>query len=133
MPVAAARAAATSATRAARWARPPLVMSPPAPMRSKERRAPGGGHELEAELVESPSRLEAPGLVPIGEGQEHRALRREAGAGRDLALGERETGGRADAHHLAGGAHLGAEQGVDAGEAVERQHGFLHAHPRSPG
>ena len=30
-----------------------------------------------------------------------------------------------DAHHLAGRAHLGAEERVDVGEAVERQHRFL--------
>ena len=32
-----------------------------------------------------------------------------------------------DAHDLAGRAHLGAEHGVDLGEAVEREHRLLHA------
>ncbi len=32
------------------------------------------------------------------------------------------------AHHLAGGAHLGPEQRVGAGEAVEREHGLLDRH-----
>ena len=49
----------------------------------------------------------------------------QAGARRGLRLGE---GGREvarDAHDLAGGAHLGTEQRVGAGEAVERQHRLL--------
>ena len=50
---------------------------------------------------------------------------RQPRAGRGLRLGERgrEVGG--DAHHLAGRAHLRAEQRVGAGEAVERQHRLL--------
>ena len=47
------------------------------------------------------------------------------GAGR-LREGGGEVG--ADAHHLAGGAHLGPEQGVGAGEPRERQHRLLHRH-----
>ena len=34
---------------------------------------------------------------------------------------------RVEAHHLAGRLHLRAEHGIDAGEAGEREHGFLHA------
>ena len=44
----------------------------------------------------------------------------------DLALGERQAERAVDAHDLAGRAHLGAEHGVDVGEAVERQHRLLH-------
>ncbi len=63
------------------------------------------------------------------------ALARQRHAGGGLGLGE---GGREvarDPHHLAGRAHLGAEQGVGALEAVERQHRLLdrdvlaEAHP----
>ena len=48
---------------------------------------------------------------------------RRAGGG--LCLGEGGGEVARDAHHLAGGAHLGAEQGVGAVEAVEGQHGLL--------
>ncbi len=54
-----------------------------------------------------------------------RALARQRHPGRRLGLGE---GGREvarDAHHLAGRAHLRAEQRIRAFEAVERQHGLL--------
>ena len=43
----------------------------------------------------------------------------------DLALGEGDGEVAVDAHDLARGAHLGAEDGVDAGEAGEREHGLL--------
>src|SRR3712207_8529953 len=43
---------------------------------------------------------------------------------RSLGEGGREVAG--DPHDLAGGAHLGAEDRVDVGEAVERQHRLLH-------
>ena len=43
-----------------------------------------------------------------------------------LALGERHAERAVDAHDLAGRAHLGTEHRVDVGEAVERQHRFLH-------
>jgi hypothetical protein len=36
----------------------------------------------------------------------------------------------AHAHHLAGAAHLGAEDGVDARELVEGEHRFLDAEVR---
>ena len=51
---------------------------------------------------------------------------RQAVARGGLALHEREPERAVDAHHLAGRAHLGSEQGVDLGEPVEREHGFLH-------
>ena len=47
-------------------------------------------------------------------------------ARRGLALREREPNDAVDAHDLAGRAHLGTEDRVDLGEAVERQHRFLH-------
>ena len=50
---------------------------------------------------------------------------RQRHAGGGLRLGERGREVARDAHHLAGGAHLGAEQRVGALEAVERQHGLL--------
>ena len=49
-------------------------------------------------------------------------------AGGDLALGEGQPEGGVDPHDLAGRAHLGPEQGVHAGEPVEREHRLLHRH-----
>src|SRR5216683_2967988 len=45
----------------------------------------------------------------------------------DLRLGEGARERVVEAHHLAGRAHLGAEDGVGAREAVEGEDGFLHA------
>jgi hypothetical protein len=44
-----------------------------------------------------------------------------------LGLRERGREVERDPHHLAGRAHLGAEQRVRAGEAIERQHDLLDA------
>ena len=74
----------------------------------------------------------AAGLSPSATGEEHRPLVGQLGARRRLGLGERgrEVGG--DAHHLAGGAHLRAQQGVGPGEAAERQHRLLDADVPAP-
>ena len=53
-------------------------------------------------------------------------LLRQRVARAGLALGERHAERAVDAHHLAGRAHLRPEHRVDVGEAVERQHRFLH-------
>ena len=53
-------------------------------------------------------------------------LSRQLVARAGLALRERHAERAVDAHDLAGRAHLGPEDRVDVGEAVERQHGFLH-------
>ena len=66
-----------------------------------------------------------PGLVAVGEREEDRARFGQPVAGRDLALGEGQPEGGVDAHDLAGRAHLRAEEGVDVGEAVEREHRLL--------
>ncbi len=55
---------------------------------------------------------------------------RQAAVGGELGLGERRAERRVDAHHLAGGAHLGAEHVVDTAsldgaEPLEREHGLL--------
>ena len=55
-----------------------------------------------------------------------RGRRRAAGRPPRSGLGERQAEGAVDAHHLAGRAHLGAEDRVGVGEAVERQHRLLH-------
>ena len=47
-------------------------------------------------------------------------------AGRQKRLAERARERRRDAHHLAGRAHLGPEDGVDAGELREREDDLLH-------
>ena len=55
---------------------------------------------------------------------------RQPDARRELRLDERLGEGLADAHHLAGGLHLRAEDRVDAGELDEREHRFLHREVR---
>ena len=66
-------------------------------------------------------------LVGVGHGDEGRALGRQRRAGRGLGLGERAGEVARDAHDLAGRAHLRAEDGVRALEAVERQDRLLDA------
>ena len=68
---------------------------------------------------------ERAGLVGVGDGDEGRAAARQRHAGGGLRLGERGREVARDAHHLAGRAHLRAEQRVGALEAVERQHRLL--------
>ena len=64
-------------------------------------------------------------LVGVGHREEDRAGARQVRARRRLRLGERGREVGADAHDLAGRAHLRPEQRVRAGEAVERQHRLL--------
>ena len=52
----------------------------------------------------------------------------QAGARRQLALGEGQPEREVDAHDLAGRAHLRAEQGVGLGEPAERQDRLLDRH-----
>ena len=86
---------------------------------------PRVGDDPEAEVVQLGGDADDRRLVGVGDREEHRAAVGQPRAGRGLRLGEggREVGG--DAHHLAGRAHLGAEQRVGAGEAVEGQHRLL--------
>ena len=80
----------------------------------------GGGDDPEPGLDEPPRRLDADGLVAVGERHEHAAAGGQPVTGRQLALGEGEPEGGVDAHDLAGAAHLGAEHRVGVGEAAER-------------
>ena len=64
-------------------------------------------------------------LVAVLHRDEDRAVHRQHLAGAELALDEGHGEVAVDAHHLAGRAHLGTEDGIDAGEAREREHGFL--------
>ena len=52
-------------------------------------------------------------LVAVGHGDEHRALGRQRAERRRPGLGERGAEVGVEAHHLAGGLHLRAEDGVD--------------------
>ncbi len=45
----------------------------------------------------------------------------------ELALREGKIEAAVDAHDLAGGAHLRAEDGIDLGKALEGEDGFLDA------
>ena len=70
-------------------------------------------------------RLDDLRLVAVADRNEHRAAGRHRAAGAELALGEGDGVVAVEAHGLAGRAHLGAEQRVDAGEAGEREHRLL--------
>ena len=94
---------------------------------SKYAAVPAVAGNREAQLDEPAGHRHARCLVPVGEREEDRASRRELVAGRGLALGEGQPEAAVDAHHLAGGAHLGPEQGVRVGEAGEREHRLLDA------
>ena len=89
--------------------------------------------QREPELVQAVRRQQHVALVAVGDRDEHGARVRHAAVGGDLALGERDGERLVDAHHLAGGAHLGSEHRIDdlpcrGPEALERQHRFLHRH-----
>ena len=84
-----------------------------------------GRDDLEAEVVQLRREPGAGGLVGVGDGDEDGAAVRQRGAGGGLRLGERGLEVGRDAHHLAGRAHLGAEQRVGAEEAVEGQDRLL--------
>ena len=48
-------------------------------------------------------------------------------AARELRLREGQIVAAVDAHDFAGGPHLRAENGIDLGKALEREHRFLDA------
>ncbi|HEY6415222.1 MAG TPA: cytochrome c oxidase assembly protein, partial [Acidimicrobiales bacterium] len=84
-----------------------------------------GGDDPEPEVVQQGSDPHHRRLVGVGDGEEDGPAARQPRARRGLRLreGGREVGGHA--HHLAGRAHLRPEQGVGAGEAVEREDRLL--------
>ena len=69
-------------------------------------------------------------LVGILDRDEDGAGEGHAHAGAELALGEGHVVGLVEAHDLAGRAHLGAQENVDAGEAVEGKNRFLYSDMR---
>src|SRR5439155_1904218 len=85
-----------------------------------------GRRDRESELEEAQGRDHPCLLVAVGEREKHGAVvwKRVARAG--LALREGQAERAVDTHDLAGGAHLRAENRVDIGKAVEREHRFLH-------
>ena len=56
----------------------------------------------------------------------HMRFRSKPAAAVEEALGEGGLEILVEPHHLAGGAHLRPERGIDAGEARERKHRLLH-------
>ena len=85
-----------------------------------------GGEDPEAEPVEPPRDRHHVGLVVIVDRDEDRARQRQRAVGGDLRLGERHPERVGDAHHLAGRAHLRAEDQVDALQLAEGEHRLLH-------
>src|ERR1700719_1697373 len=75
-----------------------------------------GRDDLEAEPGEQAQGLDDARLVSIANRHEYRAGAGQPRAAADLALDEGDLARAIDAHHLAGGAHLRAEHGVDTGE-----------------
>ena len=88
-----------------------------------------GGVDLEAELLEFLADFD--GLFRqvnlVGEANQHGTFVREEGTCSFLALVVSEGVVIGEAEHFAGGAHFGAENRVNLGELVEREHGFLGA------
>ncbi len=90
----------------------------------------GGGEHLEAQADQRAGREDQVALVAVGDRDEDLALGRQraVGAGLGLRVGGAEH--PVQAHDLAGGAHLRAEDGVhaaavDVAEAAPRHHGLL--------
>ena len=92
----------------------------------QELRGPTGGVDAEADLREPHRDREDRGLVLVPHGHVDRPLRRQGVPRRDHRLVVRAAEGPIDPHHLARALHLGAEDRVDAGEPLEREHGGLH-------
>ena len=84
-----------------------------------------GGVNGEAEFDEVFGDLHGGGLVAVVDGEEDVASSGEGVEGADLGFGVSHAEVVADAHHFAGGLHLGSEDGVDAGEAGPREDGFF--------
>ena len=83
---------------------------------------PAGREQAEAEARERGRDRHGGGLVGVANGEEDGALGRQRPSRGPLGLGEGcgEVGG--GGHHLAGRAHLGAQNRIAPGEPGERQH-----------
>ena len=89
---------------------------------------PERGREGEAERAEGTRHSSPAGLSRSASDKKTVPASGRRVPGGHLALGEGQAEGAVDAHDLAGRAHLGPEQGVDTGEAVEGKHRLLDAH-----
>lgn len=84
-------------------------------------------------MMEKPARSNSRGdvdgllLVAVVHGDEHGARKRQHRLRGLLGLEERLAEVAGQAQDLAGRAHLGAEDGIDLREHVEREDGFLDA------
>ena len=83
------------------------------------------GDELEPDLVELVGDLYGQGLVGVLDAHKGSAARRQAAYSGDLGLGEGPFEGGVDAHHLAGGFHLRAEDGIDPRELDKGKYSLL--------
>src|SRR5471030_2594964 len=99
----------------------------------RDRNAGGGalgGDQREADLHQVARHFHGARLVRRFHRQEHLARLRQLDAGAQLRLDEGFSEGHADAHHFTGRFHFRSEDGVDAREFHEREHGFLDAEVR---
>src|ERR1017187_6771274 len=85
-----------------------------------------GGYQFEAHVDEAAGDFNYSGLVVVGDADEDGALRGELLAGGELRFGERFAEVVGYAHDFSGGAHLGAENGVDSGELGPREDWRFH-------
>ena len=86
------------------------------------------GHDAKAVVVQALAHRDGARLVGVGNRDEGRPVPWQRQPSRGLRLREGAGKVASDPHHLAGGAHLHAQQRVGALEAVERQHRLLHGH-----
>jgi len=83
------------------------------------------GNQLESHVDEAARDFDDVRLVVIGDADEERALRRQLLSRGDLRFGKSFAEIVGDTHDFSGGAHFGAEDGVDAGKFRPGEDGRL--------
>src|SRR5262245_10490593 len=86
-----------------------------------------GRDHLETKRAQKPHGVEDALLVGVSHRYEHGPRAWQPRAAPDLAFDEGHFERMVDTHDLAGRLHLRSEHGIDAREAGEREHCFLHA------
>ena len=90
----------------------------------------GGGSQGKPQFHEIAGHPDDAGLVHVAHAEQCGARLGRRLAGTQLGLGKGGSKGIAGAHHLAGGAHFRAQNGVHPGELVEGQYRLFHAEIR---
>src|SRR3989304_5943192 len=84
-------------------------------------------HQFKSDFEKPAADLDGFGLVFVANAQKRPPFEWQPRSGAQLRLGERFAELLTDAHHLAGGSHLGAEDGVHSMEFREGKDWRLHA------